>query len=158
DGSSPKTADGSSPQTADGSSPQTWRLCGFIDGQRAFQQALDVAPQFVILLLVLFTLAVISWPILKVLTIAPRERIRFADMFLMLLATLALVMVLSIGAADLGTYEQLRERSQTRLERLAAEIEEHLRAEFGQMRNELRQYDQAIAARVATHSADLKPT
>jgi hypothetical protein len=148
---------GSSPQTADASSPQTWRLCGFIDGQRAFQQALDVAPQFVILLLVLFTLAVISWPILKVLTIAPRERIRFADMFLMLLSTLALAMVLSIAVADLGTYVQLRERSQTRLERLADKIEEHLHAEFGLMREELSLYDQAIAANVATHSADLKP-
>jgi len=137
------------------SNPQTWRLCGFIDGQRAFQQALDVAPQFIILLLVLFTLAVISWPILKLLSIAPRERVRFADMFLMLLATLALVMVLSIGVADLGTYMKLRERSQTRLEGLAAEIEKHLRVEFGQMSRELRQYDAAIAGHVATNPADL---
>ena len=33
-----------------GTDVQTWRLCGLIDGQRAFQQALDVAPQFIILL------------------------------------------------------------------------------------------------------------
>src|SRR4051812_44234970 len=46
----------------DDSSSQTWRLCGLIDGQRALRQALDVAPQFIILLLILFTLAVISWP------------------------------------------------------------------------------------------------
>ena len=117
----------------EGTETQTWRLCGLIDGQRAFQQALDVAPQFIILLLVLFTLAVISWPVLKVLSIAPRERIRYADIFLMLLATLALAMVLSVGVADFGTYAQLRESSHTRLEDVATEIETHLRAEFGQM-------------------------
>jgi hypothetical protein len=139
-----------------GSGTQTWRLCGFVDGQRTFQQALDVAPQFIILLLLLFTLAVISWPILKMLSIAPRERIRFADMFLMLLATLALVMVLSVGVADLGTYTQLRERSQTRLESLADEIEAHLRTEFTRMREELRRYDTAIAEHVSTDSAVLK--
>jgi hypothetical protein len=139
-----------------GSGPQTWRLCGFIDGQRAFQQALDVAPQFIILLLVLFTLAVISWPVLKILSIAPRERIRFADMFLMLLATLALVMVLSIAVADLGTYAQLRQRSQTRLEHLAGDIETHLREEFTQMREELRRYDRAIADSPSIATAVLK--
>jgi hypothetical protein len=132
---------------------QTWRLCGLIDGQRAFQQALDVAPQFIMLLLVLFTLAVISWPVLKVLSIAPRERLRFVDIFLMLLATLALVMVLSVGVADLGTYAQLRARSYARLEDVATEIETHLRVEFGQMLDELRRYDRAVAA-----AASIDPT
>ena len=93
----------------------------------------------------LFTLAVISWPILKVLSIAPRERIRYVDIFLMLLATLALVMVLSVGVADLGTYAKLRENSHARLEDVATEIETHLRAEFAQMLDELRRYDRAIA-------------
>ena len=139
-----------------GTETQTWRLCGLIDGQRAFQQALDVAPQFIILLLVLFTLAVISWPVLKVLSIAPRERIRFVDIFLMLLATLALVMVLSVGVADLGTYAQLRESSHTRLEDVATEIETHLRAEFAQMLDELRRYDRAIAAGASIDPAVLK--
>lgn len=139
-----------------GTEVQTWRLCGLIDGQRAFQQALDVAPQFIILLLVLFTLAVISWPILKILSIAPRERIRYADIFLMLLATLALVMVLSVGVADLGTYAQLRDSSHKRLEEVATEIETHLRAEFGQMVDELRSYDRAVAAAAAIDPAVLK--
>lgn len=139
-----------------GTDVQTWRLCGLIDGQRAFQQALDVAPQFIILLLVLFTLAVISWPVLKVLSIAPRERIRFADIFLMLLATLALVMVFSVGVADLGTFAQLRESSHTRLEDVATEIETHLRAEFAQMLDELRRYDRVIAAGASIDPAVLK--
>ena len=125
---------------------QTWRLCGFIDSQRSFQQALDVAPQFIILLLVLFTVAVVSWPMLKALSIAPRERIRFADMFLMLLATLALVMLFAVGVADLGTYARLRDQSHARLEALAKQIESNLRAEFAQMYEQLGRYDTQIAA------------
>jgi hypothetical protein len=54
---------------------KAWRLCGLVDGQRSFRQALEVAPQVVMLLLVLLMLALVSWPVLKILSLAPRERI-----------------------------------------------------------------------------------
>lgn len=123
----------------------TWGLCGLIDGQRSFRQALEVAPYIVTLLLVLLTLAVVSWPILKALSLAPCERTRFADMYLILLSTLTLVMLLAVGVADVGTYASLRERSRHRLATLAAQIESNLRAEFAHMYDQLRDYDDAVS-------------
>ena len=133
------------PWRANSSGLKTWRLCGLVDGQRSFQQALEVAPQVVMLLLVLLTLALVSWPLLKILSLAPRERIGFADLYLMLLATLTLVMIFAVAAADIGTYAQLRERSRARLETLAKQIEGNLTTEFGQMYQQLRRYDDAVA-------------
>lgn len=124
----------------------TWRLCGLVDGQRSFRQALEVAPQVVMLLLVLLTLAIVSWPILKVLSLAPRERISFADLYLMLLASLTLVIIFAVAAVDIGTYAHLRERSRERLTLLARQIEQNLVAEFGQMYDQLRRYDADVAA------------
>lgn len=133
------------PWRANSSGLKTWRLCGLVDGQRSFQQALEVAPQVVMLLLVLLTLALVSWPLLKILSLAPRERIGFADLYLMLLATLTLVMIFAVAAADIGTYAQLREKSRARLETLAKQIEDNLTVEFGQMYQQLRRYDDAVA-------------
>jgi hypothetical protein len=133
------------PWRVNGGSAQTWRLCGLVDGQRSFRQALEVAPQVVMVLLVLLTLALVSWPILKILSLAPRERIGFADLYLMLLASMALVMIFAVAAVDIGTYAQLREKSRVRLGTLAAQIEGNLRAEFTQMYEQLRRYDAAVA-------------
>ena len=132
---------------------KTWRLCGLVDGQRSFRQALEVAPQVVMLLLVLLTLALVSWPILKILSLAPRERIGFADLYLMLLASLTLVMIFAVAAADMGTYAQLRERSRERLATLATQIERNLTAEFAQMYRQLRDYDAEVAKDGDLHKA-----
>jgi len=126
-------------------STETWRLCGLVDSQRSFQQALEVAPHIVILLLALLTLAVVSWPILKVLSLAASERLRFSDMYLILLATLTLVMLLAVAVADVGTYAALRKQSEQRLAALAAEIESHLRAELTRIYDQLHRWDDEVA-------------
>jgi hypothetical protein len=133
------------PWRVNGSAAETWRLCGLVDGQRSFKQALEVAPQVVMVLLVLLTLALVSWPILKILSLAPRERIGFADLYLMLLASMTLVMIFAVAAVDIGTYAQLREKSRERLATLATQIEDNLRAEFTQMYEQLRRYDAEVA-------------
>ena len=125
-------------------STETWRLCGLVDSQRSFQQALEVAPHIVILLLALLTLAVVSWPILKVLSLAASERLRFSDMYLILLATLTLVMLLAVAVADVGTYAALRKQSERRLAALAAEVESHLRAELTRIYDQLHRWDDEV--------------
>jgi hypothetical protein len=142
------------PWRVNGIEAGTWRLCGLVDGQRSFKQALEVAPQIVMVLLVLLTLALVSWPILKILSLAPRERIGFADLYLMLLASMTLVMIFAVAAVDIGTYAQLRGKSRLRLETLAAQIEANLGKEFGDMHEQLRRYD-ADVARDAALRADL---
>jgi hypothetical protein len=138
---------------SDGTDVRTWRLCGLVDGQRSFRQALEVAPQVVMLLLVLLTLALVSWPILKALSLAPRERIGFADLYLMLLSSLTLVMILAVAAADIGTYTSLRTQSRDRLDRLAKQIQKNLLDEFEQMYRQLGRYDADIAESAQVRAA-----
>jgi hypothetical protein len=133
------------PWRVNGAAAATWRFCGLVDGQRSFKQALEVAPQVVMVLLVLLTLALVSWPILKILSLAPRERIGFADLYLMLLASMTLVMIFAVAAVDIGTYAQLREKSRQRLATLATQIEGNLHAEITQMYQQLRTYDAEVA-------------
>lgn len=128
---------------------RTLKVCGLKNTQLSFQQALAVAPGIVMLLLALLTIAIVSWPILKMLSVAPQERIRFGDMYLTLLATLALTMLLSASVADVATYSLLREDSRERLKALAAEIGEHLTTELEHAYMQLEGYDRTVANRVA---------
>jgi hypothetical protein len=137
---------------ADGTQVKTWRLCGLLDGQRSFRQALEVAPQVVMLLLVLLTLALVSWPLLKVLSLAPRERIGFADLYLMLLASLTLVMIFAVAAADIGTYQHLRGKSRDRLADLAKQIESNLLGDFSKMLEQAQRYDRLVAGNEAVRA------
>jgi hypothetical protein len=136
---------------------QGWYLCGLKDAQESFRQALEVAPNVVIVLLVFLTLAVVSWPILKMLSLVPAERIRFSDMYLTLLATLALVMVLSAGVADIAAVSRLHAESTQRLRALAFGIESNLRAEFTHMRDQLQEYDATVADWFAMGASPSEP-
>jgi len=136
----------------------TWSVCGLKDTQRSFREALEVAPNVVVLLLAFLLLAVIGAPILKVLSLAPQERLRFADMFLMLLGTLGLVMLLSTGVADIATYNGLRERSADRLQALATSIDVSLNAEIRHMHKQLADYDRAVEQWLASTPGAVEKT
>jgi hypothetical protein len=122
-----------------------WWLCGLVDSRNAYRQALRVAPQLVVLMAALVVLVIVSWPILKVLFVAPRERIHFADIYAKLLATLALVMLAAVWAFDFGTYAHLSERSTARLHMLAVQLETNLQAELRDMYRQLQVYDEALS-------------
>ncbi len=136
---------GSAAGSAD-TSADTWHLCGLVDNQRVFRQALTVAPYISVLLLALVTLCIVSWPILKILSLSPHERVRFSDFYLMLLSTLALTMLISTAIVDITTYLKLRETSYQRLEQLADTIGGRLRDEILAMYRQLDDYDQQVAA------------
>jgi hypothetical protein len=124
--------------------PKTWWLCGLTDSRRSLRAALQVSPQRLILTLALVTIVVVALPILKVLSLAPRERLRFVDLYLNVLATLALVMLLTVWIAYVGAHEQLRARSADRLEALAETIESSLLAELRHMLDQLEEYDHDV--------------
>jgi len=140
DGRLSGTAAGSADTSAD-----TWHLCGLVDNQRVFRQALTVAPYISVLLLALVTLCIVSWPILKILSLSPHERVRFSDFYLMLVSTLALTMLISTAIVDITTYLKLRESSYQRLEKLSETIGARLHDEILAMYRQMDVYDQRVA-------------
>ncbi|MEE4146406.1 MAG: hypothetical protein V2I26_16500 [Halieaceae bacterium] len=126
-------------------SAATWHLCGLVDNQRVFRQALTVAPYISVVLLALVTLCIVSWPILKILSLSPHERVRFSDFYLMLVSTLALTMLIAAAIVDVTTYLKLRENSYQRLETLADTIGARLRGEILAMYRQMDDYDRQVA-------------
>lgn len=125
--------------------PASWQLCGLVDRQRTFRQALAVAPYVSVLLLALMALCIVSWPVLKVVSLSPHERVWFSDFYLMLLSTMALTMLLTVALFDTTTYLELRERSYQRLETLADHLGRRVRTEIDAMYRQLDTYDRIVS-------------
>jgi hypothetical protein len=123
-----------------------WRLCGLVGGERSFRESLELASPLVISMFAIALLGLLGWPIFKVLTVARRERLRFVDVYLVLLATAAVLMVITTLVANLDSAGALREVSRERLKTLAEEIDRSLGLEFAKMFEQLEFYDGELAS------------
>lgn len=120
---------------------QSWVLCGLVEERQALQDALEVAPFLTVTLFALFFFSLFLWPVVKILTLSPRERFRFADVYLLLLGTWGALMLATILVVTLDTYGEIKDQAANGLEKLADEVEENLSAELGEIHSQLRAYD-----------------
>ena len=128
-----------------------WRLCGLLGSERSFRESLELASPLVISMFAIALLGLLGWPIFKVLTVAQRERLRFVDVYLVLLATAAVLIVITTLLANLDSAGALRDVSRERLKTLAEEIDRSVSLEFAKMFEQLSFYDGELA------SGGLKP-
>ena len=132
-----------------------WRLCGLVGSERSFRESLELASPLVISMFAIALLGLLGWPIFKVLTVARRERLRFVDVYLVLLATAAVLMVITTLLASLDSAAALRAVSKERLEALAEEIERSMNLEFAKMFEQLQFYDGGLASGALKPAVDV---
>ena len=124
---------------------QNWRLCGLAGTERSLRQALEIASPLVVSMLAMALLAVLAWPIFKVITVAPRERLRFIDFYFLLLATSGILMVATIAVLSKDASGELSRVSAERLEQLAKQVEINLIAELLDINAQLNDYEKRLA-------------
>lgn len=120
---------------------KSWVLCGLVEERQALQDALEVAPFLTVSLFALFFFSLFLWPVAKILTLSPRERFRFADVYLLLLGTWGALMLATILVVTLDTYGEFKDQAAYGLEQLADDVERNLSAELGEIHSQLRAYD-----------------
>jgi hypothetical protein len=146
-------AAGSAAAGADGH----WVLCGLVAQGQQLREALLVAPQFTMALIALLLLALLVWPILKFMAVAPRERVRFGDVYLMLLGTWGALMVITLLVVSLDTYAALRKSQGEGLKGLAQQVEANLLEDMRDWREQLSDFDTDLQGLVAERVAGADP-
>jgi hypothetical protein len=124
----------------------SWILCGLVEEGRAFREALEVAPFLTVFLFSLFFFGLFLWPIAKILTTSPRERIRFADVYLLLLGTWGALMLATILTVTLDTYGSFKDAAAESLRQLADDIEHNFTNELTELHAQLIAYDLQLDA------------
>jgi hypothetical protein len=133
--------------------PAGLSVCGFVAEAEVRREALQVAPTLLLMLSGLTALGLLSWPLLKVLAMAPTERLRTGDVYFVLLSSLAIVIFCIVAWRDSALYLSLREAGFTALRTMAAEVDNTVRAELREMHEQLCTYDSELK----TYSGVLRP-
>lgn len=146
-------AAGSATPGADGH----WVLCGLVAQGQQLREALLVAPQFTMALIALLLLALFVSPVLKFVAVAPRERVRFGDVYLMLLGTWGALMLVTLLALSLDTYAALRNSQGEGLKDLAQQVETNLLEDMRDWREQLSSFDTDLQSLIAERAAGADP-
>jgi len=129
-------------------------LGGLVNARASLAAALAVDPRLALGLALLAGLALLTWPLLKLFVLAPTERFRFVDFYLLLLSASALLMVLTVALLDLDSYLRLDSNRGNQLKPQADLLAEGLVTELSAAAQQLSAYDQALNTGGAVNCRD----
>jgi hypothetical protein len=121
-------------------------VCGFVAESEIRREALQVAPTLLLVLIVLTALGLLSWPVIKVMSMAATERLRSGEVYFVLLSSLCIVLFVIIAWRDSALYLSLREKSFASLREIAADVERDIRSELQAKQQQLCVYDAELGA------------
>ena len=121
----------------DASPDPAWVLGALVAEDVLMADALALPTHLVWLLFLLPIVGALSWPLLRLLLLHPRERLRFTEAYWLLLSTSATAMLGVLLLLQFDSYRHQRRQSFERLERLADGIETGLSLEFLTLRDYL---------------------
>lgn len=121
-------------------------VCGFVSENQARQEALQIAPTLLLVLVALTALGVLAWPILKVFSMAPTERLSFGDIYFMLLSISSIILFVTIAWLDAGLYRSLRDQAFSSLRDTAKQVEDNIESEFSDLHRQLCRYEDELVA------------
>jgi hypothetical protein len=108
--------------------------------------ALAVEPRFALALTFLVGLGLLTWPLLKIVVLAPGERFSFADSNLLLLSGTALLGISTVVLLDADNARRIGAFGTERLVSLAEKLAGDLVQELSDAGRQLSEYDSAVAA------------
>jgi hypothetical protein len=119
-------------------------LGGLVNSRASIAEALAVEPRLALGLAVLAGLGLLTWPLVKLFVLAPSERFKFVDFYLLLLSASALLGISVIILLDLDNYRRLDSRAANRLELEGEKLARDLASELSAAVQQLSFYDAAL--------------
>jgi len=135
-------------QTASGE----WLLSGFVSADRFAAETRQISPTLLMAGLFVAGLVFLSWPLLKLWNLGPRERLDAADLHVLAIACVLASGLLSVFLLGSYTYRSLSQRFDDELQRFAGSLEHHFLEEVS------RAYDVvSILGRLTAATPDAAP-
>lgn len=110
-----------------------WVVLGLMSSERIGRESMAVPPDVLIVLLVALSLGILAPPLLKLFVIGPGERLRPFDVASVLVSGFAATAFATVFLLGLAAYPTLNEQLDRRLEELAGDVGDQLRAESSAM-------------------------
>ena len=117
-------------------------LGGFVPTQNLLREALALDSYFLSALLFLMLLGTLGFPFIKLLVLNPHERFRQRDVYLLYLSSGALLSLLTLLVLSWDGYLRWAQVADTGLRDLASSIQQTVRREVTQARDQLAVYDE----------------
>jgi len=129
---------------ADSKQAKDWRICGLVDNAQSVRRSLEVASPLAIAMFAFVLIGILGWPIVKLVTMQTRERMRFIELYVAMLSTIAILMLGTVLLLNTDRAVDVHEASMAQLETLAKGLDRNLHGEFKQARMQLRALDMKL--------------
>jgi hypothetical protein len=119
----------------------TWVLCGLVSSRYAAAQALLASPFLTLILALVLGFGLLTWPFIKLALLTRRERFKFSDAALLVIATswiLGLSTILLLARDNSARVDDLASGD---LRQLATAVKKSLFADLRKMYGQLKKYD-----------------
>ncbi|PYT08018.1 MAG: hypothetical protein DMF60_05855 [Acidobacteria bacterium] len=121
-----------------------WVVCGLIRSDHFRDQTFAVSYTLLIMFMFLAVLAALSWPLLKLRLMGPKDRLRRSDFALTMFSALLGTALLAFLLVDVYTYVSLEKDLDTQLKNLAAGIRSNFQEELGSVVTQLWRFDEQL--------------
>jgi len=121
-----------------------WVVCGLTRSDHFRDQTFAVSYTLVIIFMFVALLAALSWPLLKLQFMGPKDRLRRSDFALTSFSALLGTALLTFLLMDLYTYVNIEKTLDAQLKELAAGIGSNFKDELGSVLAQLRRFDKRV--------------
>lgn len=121
-----------------------WVVCGLIRTDHFRDQTFAVSYTLLIIFMFLAMLAALSWPLLKLRLMGPKDRLRRADFALTTFSALLGTALVTFLLVDLYTYVNVERTLDSQLKNLATGIRSNFQDELGSVAAQLWRFDKQV--------------
>lgn len=107
-----------------------WGLCALVATERFRAETHAISYNFIIIFLLLALLTAISWPLLKIWKIGPKDRLRTSDVLFLALSVVVGAALLTISVLDWRFYWNYKRELDRQLQDFSGEVSANFRAEL----------------------------
>ncbi len=107
-----------------------WGLCALVATERFRAETHAISYNFIIVFLLLALLTAISWPLLKIWKIGPKDRLRTSDVLFLALSVVVGAALLTISVLDWRFYWNYKRELDRQLQDFSGEVSANFRAEL----------------------------
>lgn len=121
-----------------------WVVCGLTRNDHFRDETFAVSYTVLIIFVFGVVLAVLSWPLLKLKLMGPKDRLRRADLGLTVVSALLGTAIISFLLLDLHTYVSLEDKLDGQLAELSAQIKSNFETELRSALSQLEEFNKDI--------------
>ncbi len=123
------------------SQPAAWAVCGLITAREFTKSTLSINYLFIVGFMILVLIAVLCWPLLKIIYMGPNDRLRLTDVLFLIFSSLIGTAVVIMALTEFYLYRSMTSKMDRQLHVLAGHISANFQSEINDSYRQLKQYE-----------------